>query len=74
MAPLTGNIRGSLGAIIVAGILAYLLGRMSPPSPDSLQSTWLLITYSVAVLLLLLIISLLVTGAVYLIRTFIDSK
>ena len=74
MAPLTGNIRGSLGAIVVAGILAYLLGRLSPPSPDSLQSTWLLITYSVAVLLLLLIISLLVTGAVYLIRTFIDSK
>jgi hypothetical protein len=74
MAPLTGNIRGAIGAILIAGVLAYLIARMSPPSPDSLQSTWLLITYSVAVLLLLLIISLLVTGAVHLVRTFVNSK
>ncbi len=79
MAPLNGNVRGAVGAILIAGVIGYLIARMSPPSPDSLaseslQSTWQLITYSVAVLLLLLIISLLVTGVVRLIRTFVDSK
>ncbi|HSW45443.1 MAG TPA: hypothetical protein VLM89_07725, partial [Phycisphaerae bacterium] len=74
MAPLTGNIRGALGAILVAGILAYLISRVSPPSADTLNTTWTLITYSVAVLSLLLILSLLITGAVRLVKVFLESK
>lgn len=74
MAPLNGNIRGAIGAILIAGILAYLISRMSPPSAETLNSTWTLITFTAAVLLLLLIISLVVTGAVHLVRTFVNSK
>lgn len=74
MAPLTGNIRGALGAILGAGLLAYIVSRISPPAPETLAAAWTLIIFSTAVLLFLLIVSLLITGGVYLIRVFIDSK
>lgn len=69
MAPLTGNLRGALGAIFVAGILAFLIGKITAATPDTLATTWPLISFSVAVLLFLLIVSLLITGAVNLAKT-----
>lgn len=74
MAPLTGNIRGALGAILGAGLLAYVVSRFSPPAPETLATAWTLITFSTAVLLFLLIVSLLITGGVYLVRVFLDAK
>ena len=64
MAPLTGNLRGALGAIFVAGVLAFLIGKMTASTPETLAPTWPLISFSVAMLLFLLIVSLLITGAV----------
>ncbi len=73
MAPLTGNLRGSLGAIFLFGIIAFLVGQMTKSGPDAFGSAWPLIVFCVAVLLLLLIFSLLVTGVVRLIRTVLDQ-
>ncbi len=77
MAPLSGNVRGSLGAIFLAGILAFIIGQITrSPGAQPLASVWPLVTFCVAVLLFLLIISLLVTGTVSLFRTVLgqDSK
>ena len=69
MAPLTGNVRGALGAILVTGILAFLIGQITGSAEGPIASAWPLITFSAAVLLLLLIVSLLLKGVVGLIRT-----
>lgn len=67
MAPLTGNLRGSLAAIALCGVCTFLLGQMmSTASP--LASAWPLITFSAAVLLFLLIVSLIIKGLVCLIK------
>lgn len=68
MAPLTGNIRGALGALLIFGVLAFLLGQISPATTESLSGAWPLITFCVAVLLLLLMVSLIIKGGVGLIR------
>lgn len=73
MAPLTGNLRGSLGAIFLFGVIAFLIGQMTKSETGAFASAWPLIIFCVAVLLLLLIFSLLVTGAVNLVRTVLDS-
>ncbi len=69
MAPLTGNLRGSLGAILLFGILAFLLGQFTKTDSGTLQTAWPLIVFSIAVLGFLLIASLLLAGAVGLVRT-----
>lgn len=74
MAPLTGNLRGSLGAIFLFGVIAFLIGQVTKTQSQAFGSAWPLIIFCVAVLLFLLIFSLIVTGAVRLIRTVLDSK
>jgi len=69
MAPLTGNLRGSLGAIFLAGTIAFLIGQITKSDVGPLSSAWPLITFSVATLLFLLVISLIVQGTVVLIKT-----
>lgn len=69
MAPLTGDLRGSLGAIFVCGIVVFLLSRIAPSAADTVASAWPLISFSVAVLLFLLMLSLLLTGVVTLAKT-----
>ena len=74
MAPLTGNLRGSLGAILLFGILAFLLGQLTGPNTGTFATAWPLIVFCIAVLLFLLITSLLLTGAVRLVQTVLDQK
>ncbi len=69
MAPLTGNVRGALGAILLTGILAFLISKIFDSGQGPIASAWPLITFSAAVLLLLLIVSLLLKGIVGLIKT-----
>ncbi len=69
MAPLTGNLRGSLGAIFVFGILAFLIGQFTKTEAGPLASAWPLVSFSVAVLLFLLMFSLILKGVVGLVRT-----
>lgn len=69
MAPLTGNVRGALGAIVLTGVLAFLAGQIVSATSGSMGTVWPLVTFSVAVLLLLLIVSLVVKGVVCLVKT-----
>ncbi len=68
MAPLPGNLRGSLGAIVLLGVLAAVMGSALPAAARTVQNGWVVLTFSVGVLLLLLVVSLLVRGAVGLIK------
>jgi hypothetical protein len=76
MAPLTGNIRGALGAIFLTGVIAFLVGQIMHPAMTQhpLQSAWPLVTFCVAVSILLLMISLIVTGIVGLVKTVVGSQ
>lgn len=69
MAPLTGNLRGSIGAIFLTGLFAFIIGQMTESTGSLLDTAWPLVVFSVAVLLLLLIVSLIVKGIVMLIQT-----
>jgi len=69
MAPLTGNIRGALGAIFIFGILAFLVSKILHSIEGPFQSAWPLISFCAAVLLFLLLLSLLVKGTIGLIKT-----
>ncbi len=69
MAPLPGNLRGAIGAIVVLGLLAALLGMAAQAVTDAVQRSWTVLTFSVAALCFLLLASLVVRGAVGLIRT-----
>ena len=70
MAPFPGNIRGSVGAILVFGALAALVASLfDVPAPDSrVQTGWAVLNLAVATLLFLLMISLVVRGAAGLVQ------
>lgn len=68
MAPLPGNLRGSLGAILLVGVLVAVLGSAVPSVLDAVLGSWTVLTFSVGVLLLLLMASLIVRGLVGLIK------
>ncbi len=71
MAPLPGSLRGAIGAILVLGVAAALLGMAwstKDGSPGLLDRSWPLLTFSVASLLFLLMVSLMVRGGVGLIK------
>jgi hypothetical protein len=74
MAPLTGNVRGALGAIFLTGVLAFLVGQLAGSASGALASAWPLISFTVAVLLALLIISLVVKGSVALFKTCMGER
>jgi hypothetical protein len=74
MAPLTGNIRGAVGALAVLGVLLFIVGQVASSSADLLSVMKPLITFSVAVLITLLIISLLIKGTISLIRIFANKR
>jgi hypothetical protein len=64
MAPLPGNARGHIGAVAVLGVLAWLIGTVSAGVPDFILRLWPLLSLTVGWLLLLMMISLAVRGAV----------
>ncbi len=68
MAPFPGNLRGSLGAIILVGLAAALLGLLTTASVDIIHRGWPVLSFAVAVLLVLLMLSLMIRGLVELIR------
>ncbi len=68
MAPLPGNLRGSLGAIVLIGLIAAVVGSATPAAVQTVQQSWPVLSFSVSVLFLLLLMSLAVRGVVGLIR------
>ncbi|MFH1416905.1 MAG: hypothetical protein ABII12_01270 [Planctomycetota bacterium] len=74
MAPLPGNVRGHIGAIVGLGIAGWLAGSLSPKLPEMITQTWPLLTLIIGWLLLLLMISLVVRGAIGSIRMIIQTN
>lgn len=64
MAPLPGNLRGAIGAILLLGVLAAIVGGTWPAGRDLIVNSWPVLSFSVACLLLMLLFSLAVRGAV----------
>ena len=68
MAPFPGNIRGSVGAILVLGALAALVGSLFDVPDPRVQIGWAVMNLAVATLLFLLLVSLVVRGAAGLVQ------
>ena len=68
MAPFPGNFRGSLGAILLMGVLAMCAGAIFDGLPERIEAGWQILSLTVATLLLLLLISAVVRGTVGLIK------
>jgi hypothetical protein len=68
MAPFPGNVRGSLGAIVLLGLMTAIIGLLIDSLANYIASWWLLLSLTVPTLLLLLLVSAMVRGAVSLSR------
>lgn len=64
MAPLPGNVRGHMGAIVVLGVAAWLAGTVTTGLPEAILGLWPILSLAVGWLLLMMMISLLVRGVV----------
>ncbi len=74
LAPLPGNIRGHLGAIIAFGITTALIGTVLDGLPNLIQRAWPLLALAVGWLLLMLLLSLLVRAAVVSAKMFLQAE
>lgn len=68
MAPFPGNFRGSLGAILLLGLLGAVTGMISGATETCIHASWPVLTLTVSTLLLLLTGSALIRGVVGLSR------
>lgn len=68
MAPFEGNRRGAIGAIFLAAVVIAVLGSVIPAAHEFVQSSWAVLSFTVGVLLFLLVVSLVVAGAVRFVR------
>jgi len=68
MSPLPGNLRGSLGAIVLVGILVAVVGSATESAVAAVQGGWAVLSFSVGVLLFLLMVSLAVRGLIGLVK------
>ncbi|HNQ24497.1 MAG TPA: hypothetical protein PKK06_15530 [Phycisphaerae bacterium] len=68
MAPFAGNVRGSVGAILLLGIAGAALTSLFDVPDPRVQSGWAVLNLTVATLLFLLLVSLLVRGAAGLVK------
>ena len=74
MAPFPGTLRGSLGATIVLGLVAALIVSLADRAGSGLAAGWAVLSLSVATLLLLLLVSLVVRGAVGLAKVLAGNR
>jgi hypothetical protein len=69
MAPFADNRRGAFGAILLAGLVIAVLAALVPSMRTIIaESSWPILSFAVGVLLLLLLISLVVSGLVGFVR------
>jgi hypothetical protein len=75
MAPFEGNLRGSVGAILVSGVLIGIAASLVPSFRLLLVDTsWPVLGFAVGTLLFLLLVSLAVLGVVRLVRLVAKSQ
>lgn len=68
MAPFPGAMRGALGAIVLVGVLAAVMGTLTQAAVDTIQGGWPIVSFSMASLLFLLMVSAVVRGGVSLFK------
>ena len=68
MAPFEGSHRGAIGAILLSGLIIGLVGSSVSALERAVLSSWPILNFAVGMLLFLLLVSLLVSGAVGLVR------
>ncbi len=68
MAPFPGNLRGSVGAILVLGALAALVASLFDVPDPRVQIGWAVMNLAVATLLFLLMVSLIIRGGAGLVQ------
>lgn len=73
MAPFPGNLRGSLGAILVLGLLSGVTAGFAPVVTEKIHHGWPTLSLTAGALVLLLIISLLVRGIVGLSKLLVSN-
>lgn len=74
MAPFEGNRRGTIGAILLAGIVIGGIDSLPTGAHGFVTSSWPILTFAVAMLLFLLMLSLVVTGVVGMIRILVSKE
>ncbi|MCK4341040.1 MAG: hypothetical protein KAY37_04875 [Phycisphaerae bacterium] len=75
MAPFEGNQRGAIGAVFLAAIVISVLASFIPSARDFIEnSSWPILSFAVAMLLFLLLISLLVRGVIGFIKILANSR
>ena len=68
LAPMPGMQRGTIGAVLLIGLVLGLIGQFAHTAEEMLQNFWSLLNFSVGSLLCLLLVSLMVRGGVGLFR------
>lgn len=75
MAPFEGNQRGAIGAIFLAAIVISVLASMVPAARGFIeQSSWPILSFAVAMLLFLLLVTLLIHGVIGFIRILATNR
>lgn len=74
MAPLPGNLRGSLGAIALLGLLSALVSLMTDAMPRYIHAGWQTLTLTVAVLTILLMVTAVIRGSVGLVKLLVSNS
>ncbi|MFH1746616.1 MAG: hypothetical protein ABIG44_06175 [Planctomycetota bacterium] len=74
MAPFEGNRRGTIGAILLAGVVIGIIDSLPTGAHGFVTSSWPILTFTVAMLLFLLMVSLVVTGVVGIIRILVNKE
>lgn len=64
MAPFPGNFRGSLGAIVLLGVIAAIISSFMDSLPTYIEAGWIVLTLTVGTLALLLLVSATIRGLV----------
>ena len=74
MSPFEGNRRGAVAAILLAGLVIGVLALVASPVEAAVQSSWPILSFTVGMLLFLLLVSLLISGIVGMVRIFAQSE
>jgi hypothetical protein len=74
MAPFPGTMRGSLGAILLLGLGAWIIGMIVTSADEVIQSGWPIMSLAVAALSFLLLASLTIRGGIGLVRLVATNK
>lgn len=74
MAPFPGSLRGSLGAIVLVGMLAAAIGAVSDALARQIEGGWPVLSLTVATLLFLLLVSAVIRGSVGLVKLLVNNS